>query len=115
MHMNEDMVKYYRDRAQEYERIYHKPERQEDIRAGGQRLKEIFKGKSVLEIACGTGFWTEFISESADFVLATDVNQTVIDIAQSKGMDKRRVEFKVADLYTFKPEQFSDSLFGGFI
>jgi ubiquinone/menaquinone biosynthesis C-methylase UbiE len=61
--MNTDIVSYYKGRSKEYERIYSKPERQEDLKSATTILQEIFAGKQVLEIACETGYWTEKIAE----------------------------------------------------
>ncbi|HEY6168738.1 MAG TPA: class I SAM-dependent methyltransferase, partial [Verrucomicrobiae bacterium] len=55
------LAEYYARRAGEYERIYAKPERQADLAALRARLAEAFRGRRVLEIACGTGYWTEVI------------------------------------------------------
>ena len=49
---------YYAQRATEYERIYLKPERQAELRALEAWLPSVFAGRRVLEIACGTGWWT---------------------------------------------------------
>lgn len=46
--MNKDMVAYYRERAEEYEKKYIKPERQDDLVSATVRLQEIFAGKEVL-------------------------------------------------------------------
>ncbi len=51
-----DLADYYRRRAASYERVYHKPERQADLRAMEAWVRERFVGRRVLEIACGTGF-----------------------------------------------------------
>jgi ubiquinone/menaquinone biosynthesis C-methylase UbiE len=60
--MDPNLISYYRDRANEYEQIYSKPERQNDLKRIGSILHEEFFGKTVLEIACGTGYWTELFS-----------------------------------------------------
>lgn len=52
------MADYYARRAREYDQVYFKPERQSDIRALEAWLPEPFAGRRVLEIACGTGWWT---------------------------------------------------------
>ncbi|MBK7443258.1 MAG: hypothetical protein IPI65_17635 [Bacteroidetes bacterium] len=67
--MNTDLVLYYKDRAEEYEKIYSKPERQEDLKSAATILQEIFADKQVLEIACGTGYWTEKIAVTATSIL----------------------------------------------
>ena len=113
--MNIDQIQYYFDRAKEYERIYQKPERQEDLKKLRIILKDIFFAKSVFEIACGTGYWTQFISETAKLILATDINESVIEIAQSKKYHAP-ITFEKADIFnlTNTNEKF-DSGFGGFI
>ena len=51
-----DLVDYYSRRAREYERIYHKPERQDDLGALRRLVAERLVDRDVLEIACGTGY-----------------------------------------------------------
>ena len=113
--MNKDQILYYSERTKEYEQIYQKPERQEDLKQLKTILKDIFSEKSVFEIACGTGYWTEFISETAKTILATDINETVIEVAKSK-MYQTPVTFETADIYSlsYTKEKF-DAGFGGFI
>jgi SAM-dependent methyltransferase len=113
--MNTDLAGYYQQRAAEYESIYHKPERQQDIAAATAILQRVLNSRQVLEIACGTGFWTEKIAEVATAVHATDINQPVIDIAKQKHYAKANVSFELADFFKYRPTQLYDSLFGGFI
>ena len=58
MRTMDELAAYYAQRAAEYERIYAKPERQADLAALRARFGKLFKGKRVLELACGTGYWT---------------------------------------------------------
>src|SRR3989344_6230954 len=99
--VNRDMVSYYRDRAQEYDRKaydpHEQPARQADIGKSTQILQQVFAGKSVLEIAAGPGFWAKIIAETARAVTATDINQAVIDMARTKQYPKNNVTFRVAD------------------
>lgn len=113
--MNTDQIQYYFERAKEYERIYQKPERQEDLKKLRIILNDIFIAKSVFEIACGTGYWTQYISETAKSIFATDINETVIEIAQSKKY-QTPITFEKMDIFnlTNANEKF-DSGFGGFI
>lgn len=112
--MNQDLISYYRQRAGEYENIYLKPERQNDLNAATAALQSLFARKKVLEIACGTGYWTQKIAETATSILATDINERVIDIARGK-VYKNKVDFQVADFYSLNPPKKFDCLFGGFI
>ena len=92
------MASYYASRAQEYERIYHKPERQADLERLRRSLTDAFAGVDVFEVACGTGYWTEVLARSAASVFATDFNEEVLAVAQAKNLDQR-VMFQRADAY----------------
>src|SRR5256885_4316053 len=94
------MQRYYAQRAQIYERIYHKPERQADLRAMEAWLPPQFAARHVLEIACGTGWWTPHGAKLAASWLATDVNDETLAIARSKPVP-RAVRFATVDAYTF--------------
>lgn len=113
--MNSDIVSYYRERANEYEKIYAKPERQKDLAEVTCILQDIFRNKNVYEIACGTGYWTERIAKSARSILATDINETVIKVAKTKTYSPAAVAFRTADIFKTTNKFKSESLFGGFI
>lgn len=114
--MNTDLVEYYRLRASEYEAVYQKPERRDDLQALESRLKAAFAGLDALEIACGTGYWTQRIAETARSIAASDVNEEVLAVAKAKSYGCP-VTFSREDLYrpaANMPPAF-DGLFGGFI
>ena len=113
--MNSDIVSYYRDRAKEYEKIYSKPERQSDLLLAEQIFRDTFADKDVFEIACGTGYWTQKISATAKNILATDINDTVIEVAKSKNYSPAKVDFQTADIFELTNNNKHESLFGGFI
>jgi len=94
-----DLVTYYRLRAQEYDRVYEKPERQDDIRAIAIRLSAAVTGRRVLELAAGTGYWTPIMAATARSVVATDINPETLAIAQARDYPTGTVEFRVADAY----------------
>jgi demethylmenaquinone methyltransferase/2-methoxy-6-polyprenyl-1,4-benzoquinol methylase len=54
-------------------------------------------GKDVLEIACGTGNWTQVISKRARSVVATDLIEGYLEQARKKEYAGKNVVFKVAD------------------
>lgn len=112
--IKKDIVNYYKERAKEYEKIYDKPERQEDLARPAVMLQDLFANKNVLEIACGTGYWTQKIALSAKSVLATDINESVIYIARSKKYKCPDVSFKVADLFELTADTY-EAMFAGFI
>ena len=93
------MEAYYARRAREYEGIYEKPERQADLARMRVDIPRLFVNQRVLEIACGTGYWTPLIAEQAESVLATDYNAEPLAIAKSKHYRKGNVSFAQADAY----------------
>ena len=113
--MNSDLISYYKERAREYERVYSKPERQEELLLVEKALQETFKNKGVIEIACGTGYWTQKISSVAQSIFATDINESVIELAKSKNYSSATVHFQAIDLYELKETNKHENLFGGFI
>jgi len=113
--MNTNLVAYYKDRAEGYEKIYSKPERQDDLVKATAILQNIFAGKQLLEIACGTGYWTERIAATADSIFATDINEAVIEVAKRKNYSKAQVSFGIVDIYNCNEHLKYESLFGGFI
>ena len=114
--MNKEHITYYSKRAEEYEKIYNKPERQQDIPKVIDYLQKHFNNNNIIEIACGTGYWTQYISKTAKHILATDINEKVIDIAKSKQYERENVEFQLEDVFNFSDELGSyEAGFGGFI
>jgi SAM-dependent methyltransferase len=97
--MDAELVDYYRRRAQEYEAIYARPERQADLEKLRSVIGGRFEGERVLEIACGTGYWTGIIAAAAKEVVATDVAEEPMAIARSKAYRRANVRFESADAY----------------
>ncbi len=93
------MLDYYRRRASEYERIYDKPERQADLAVLRERLPRELAGRDVLEIACGTGYWTQVFAPAVHSILAVDLAEETLDIACSKEYAFGKVRFGRADAY----------------
>jgi ubiquinone/menaquinone biosynthesis C-methylase UbiE len=93
------LARYYAQRAPEYERIYHKPERQADLLTLREFVAQTFVGRRVLEIACGTGWWTEVLSTTARSMLATDINDEVLAIARTKLFGDATISFQRCDAF----------------
>lgn len=55
--------------------------------------------RTVLEIACGTGNWTEVLAKRASSVLAVDSSPAVLDIAGKKLEHLKNITLKEADAY----------------
>lgn len=108
------MHDYYRDRAPTYERVYHKPERQADLRAMEAALPALFAGRRVLEVAAGTGWWTPHGARDAHRWLAADLNPETLAIARTKPLPAC-VELRVADAWTLAEcgDETFDAAFAG--
>ena len=94
-----ELVDYYRRRASEYEAIYAWPERQADLAILRKKIPDKLRGARVLEIACGTGYWTPLVAAVAREVVATDLADETLNIAQSKTYTNTKPQFIVADAY----------------
>ena len=80
------MKMYYSERAHEYEKVYFRndPIRQEEQTLIQQKLQKLFTNQSILEVACGTGYWTQFIAKTAKHITAIDYSNEVLNIANQK-------------------------------
>jgi demethylmenaquinone methyltransferase/2-methoxy-6-polyprenyl-1,4-benzoquinol methylase len=69
----------------------------------------------VLEIACGTGYWTQILAPVAKAIVAIDANRETLDVAAEKSWPAGRVEFKIADAYALSDDLgVFDAVFAGF-
>ena len=110
MAIEQDMSAYYAQRAATYERVYHKAERQTDLRAIEAWLHTAFVGRRVLEVACGTGWWTPHGARDAQSWLATDLNPETLALARAKELPPC-VQLATVDAYSF--EQIEGQTFDG--
>jgi protein-L-isoaspartate O-methyltransferase len=109
------LLDYYGKRAPEYERIYEKPERARDLATLTAVILRALAGEQVLEIACGTGYWTARIANVVRAVCATDAVPETLDLARQRIYPPGRVRLEQADAYA--PEDVTGSFtaaFGGF-
>ena len=113
--MNNNLVSYYSQRAKEYEKTYDDPERLTDIGKLKDIFRQLFSGHRVLEIACGTGYWTQVIAESARDITAIDINREVLELAESKDYGDCEVSFMTSDAYSLaEVRDFHSAGFCGF-
>lgn len=109
------LANYYSARAREYEQIYSKPERQPDIEQLQNLLPRHFAGRRVLEVACGTGYWTQFLIREANSIVGVDASDETLDIASEKAWPPGRVTFRTGDAYALPQDLGTfDAAFGGF-
>jgi len=120
----EQQMAYYRARAREYDewflrekRYDHGPEHRrewfheiEEIR---KVLRSTVRDADVLELACGTGLWTQYLAESNQRILAVDASAEVIAINRER-VSSANVEYQIADIFSWKPATTFDVVFFSF-
>jgi demethylmenaquinone methyltransferase/2-methoxy-6-polyprenyl-1,4-benzoquinol methylase len=104
-----DQVDYYRRRAGEYDVTAYG-----DVAAARARIArlvgEMRPTGTVLEIACGTGLWTEALAVLADTVTAIDAAPEAVEIARDR-VRSANVGFEVADVFSWEPATRFDVIF----
>ncbi|MCH7690761.1 MAG: class I SAM-dependent methyltransferase [candidate division Zixibacteria bacterium] len=109
------IVDYYRARAPEYEQIYYRdvPKRRQEIADHFEFVEKLAAGKSVLELACGSGYWTQAAAKNAKEVIATDIAPEMIKEAQNKKYNSP-VTFINSDIHNlpFKKAEFDLIIIG---
>jgi 2-polyprenyl-3-methyl-5-hydroxy-6-metoxy-1,4-benzoquinol methylase len=104
-----DQIDYYRRRAGEYDATAYG-----DVAAARGRVARLVAQMRptgrVLEIACGTGLWTEALAEWADTVTAVDAAPEAVAIARER-VRPASVRFEVADVFSWSPGNRFDVIF----
>src|SRR5712671_4187584 len=100
-----NLRRYYDQRAPEYEQIYLPRDKRhgEELGELSRELREALRRRWVLEVACGTGFWTACAAQVALRVTATDASLSMLAAAREKGLPPtvdllRRDAYDLADL-----------------
>ena len=110
------MKDYYAARAQEYDKIYLKPERQQDLREIEAWLPAKFTQRATLEIAAGTGYWTQFLIKTVQSLVALDAASETFQVARSRlGDAADQVRWVIGDAYDLpQPATPYEAAFAGF-
>ncbi len=120
----QEMKQYYRERAQEYDEWFYRQGRyalEPEMSARWfSEADEVFAvldtfqlTGDVLELAPGTGIWTEKLVRTASTVTAVDASPEMIEINKAK-VASSRVSYVVADIFSWQPERTYDAVLFGF-
>src|SRR4051812_27498106 len=92
--------RYYDQRAPEYEQIYHPRDQGHGRELGllARELRSALEGRRVLEIACGTGYWTACAARVARAITATDASLAMLAEAREKAFPPN-VTIQLGDAY----------------
>jgi 2-polyprenyl-3-methyl-5-hydroxy-6-metoxy-1,4-benzoquinol methylase len=117
-------IEYYRARANEYDQYYDRtgpfdlgPEGNAawnaEIAEVDAWLTSLELGTSVLDVAAGTGRWTERLSRPGRRVVAVDAAPEMLELSRARNAGAG-VEFVITDLFTFRPAERFRTVFFGF-
>ena len=120
----QEQIQYYRQRALEYDewflrqgRYYRGEEHRQqwfsEVHQVELALKEARPFGRTLELACGTGLWTQHLTPFATHITAVDASPEVIALNQQR-INSTSVNYVVADIFTWIPLQKYDFIFFGF-
>jgi demethylmenaquinone methyltransferase/2-methoxy-6-polyprenyl-1,4-benzoquinol methylase len=120
----EQQMAYYRARAGEYDEWFLRQGRYDrgpelnqlwfdEVAAVRTALERFAPRGQVLELACGTGLWTEQLLRFAGMITAVDAAAEVIALNQQR-LNSPRVRYVKADLFRWQPEERYDVVFFSF-
>jgi 2-polyprenyl-3-methyl-5-hydroxy-6-metoxy-1,4-benzoquinol methylase len=96
---DEAMLAYYSERATSYDAMYRDitPDYRSPLL---DDLQQAVAGRRVLDLACGTGFWSEWVARSADFVLGVDIAPPMLALARARPLPPGKAEFIAGSVYS---------------
>ena len=117
-------IAYYRARAPEYDEWFLRRGRYDrGPEANAQWFAEVAMVRTalerfqpagdVLELACGTGLWTEQLLATARRITAVDAAPEALEINQQR-LHSPKVEYAQVDLFGWRPKEQFDAVFFGF-
>ncbi|TFW19568.1 class I SAM-dependent methyltransferase [Massilia arenosa] len=112
---NDTLAAYYNDIAAEYDRLHAYPEREDELGGLQDAVADLFAGHMVLELGCGTGFWTETLAYVAASIMAIDTSAAMLAVARARGLDSAVVTFAQGDALALAdtPGEYSACFIGG--
>lgn len=110
---------FYTAIAEHYDAQFHDEsdeDRQDDLDDVAEQVGELLRGHTVLELGCGTGYFTDVIAETAQSVLATDISEAMLNVAREHGEGLENVQYRVVDALNLPTDlgKFT-AIFAGFL
>jgi SAM-dependent methyltransferase len=116
----DEMATYYRDRAPEYDAWFERRGNYDhgeaenaqwfaEVTAVFAALDALAMTGDVLELAAGSGIWTERLLRTASAVTAVDASLEMLSLNRTRVHDER-VRYVRADLFSWRPERTFDGV-----
>lgn len=120
-----EQIAYYRARAGEYDEWFLRQGRYDrgaeanarwfaEVETVAGALDAFQPAGSVLELAAGTGLWTQRLASYATRLTAVDAAPEALAVNRSRLGGRAGVEYVEADLFAWRPEARYDVVFFGF-
>jgi demethylmenaquinone methyltransferase/2-methoxy-6-polyprenyl-1,4-benzoquinol methylase len=120
----QQQIAYYRARATEYDEWFYRLGRYDhgndlnrqwfkEVEVVIRALHQIGPVGKILELAAGTGNWTQELLKIGQHITAVDASPEMIEINRRK-FKATNVDYVQADLFTWKPDIEYDMVFFGF-
>lgn len=112
--MNKDKVKSYYDDAANNSKIkkqmnagmippthFFEDYREKQETRNFDKLIDLNNIKNVLEVACGAGRWSFYLSDKVDYIKAIDISPPMIEVAKgiAKEMNIKNIDFEVGEFF----------------
>jgi len=120
----QQQIEYYRARAQEYDEWFYrqgyydwgpafKQRWGQEVQVVREQLHRSAGGAHILEMACGTGIWTQELVKIGGQVTALDASPEMIAVNQAK-LGSEQVTYRQTNLFQWQPQRQYDMVFFGF-
>lgn len=120
----QEQMAYYRARAAEYDEWFYRNGRYDrdaetnqqwftEVEQVQNALHSLPKQGHILELASGTGIWTQELVKLGDKITAIDASPEMIAINKAK-VQSDKVDYIESDLFKWQPQQQYDMVFFGF-
>lgn len=120
----QQQMAYYRARSQEYDQWFYrrgyydfgadfKQQWRREVQIVRDQLHSSAEQAHILEMACGTGIWTQELIQIGARVTALDASPEMIAINQAK-LQSEQVTYQQTNLFQWQPQLQYDMVFFGF-
>jgi demethylmenaquinone methyltransferase/2-methoxy-6-polyprenyl-1,4-benzoquinol methylase len=123
-HLIQQQIEYYRARAGEYDEWFFRKGRYDrgadsnrqwfvEIARLRSALRSFEPAGHILELACGTGLWTQQLIRQADSLTVVDASPEILELNRAR-VRSNKIRYIRADIFNWHPETRYDVVFFSF-